>query len=159
MNMNADQPDFEDLQRLLKLKRYENPPPRYFNDFSSQVINRIKSSRLNRGPDAPERARPAWLQRILSAFREGPVLAGACAAALITLLAGGAIYTEKLESAAQGFGGVEFQTMLPTAPVLGNVSPLASVGTNADSSLAGSAFFEIGLKAKIQQAGWRPLGR
>ena len=156
--MNADPPDFEALQVLLKLKRYENPPPRYFNDFSSQVINRIKASRPRRSQHALESVSPAWLQRILSAFREGPILAGACAAGVLTMLAGGAIYTEKLESTAVGFG-LESQTMLPSAPVLGNVSPLASAGTNSDSSLAGSAFFDIGLKTKPQPAGWRPLGR
>ena len=157
--MNADPPDFDALRRLLKLKCYENPPPRYFNNFSSQVINRIRAGRSGRGQDAPAGASPAWLQRIFSAFREGPVLAGACAAGVITLLAGGAIYTEKLETTAVGFGGLESQTMLPSAPVLGNVSPLASAGTNSDSSLAGSAFFDIGLKTKPLPVGWRPLGR
>jgi len=159
MNMNADHPDFEALQRLLKLKRYENPPPRYFNDFSGQIINRIRATRLGQRQDALDYVSPAWLQRILSAFRESPIMAGACAAGFLALLAGGAVYTEKLESrpAALGLGGLEAQAMMPSMPVLGNVSPLASAGTNSESSLAGSALFDIGLKT--QPVGWRPSGR
>ena len=43
MSMNAEPENFDQLCRLLKLKRHESPPPRYFNDFSSQVIARIRN--------------------------------------------------------------------------------------------------------------------
>ncbi len=44
---NQDQ-DFEKLQRLLKLKRHESPPPRFFNDFSGQVTARIRAGDVGR---------------------------------------------------------------------------------------------------------------
>ena len=39
--MNSDQ-DFEDLRRLLSLKKYEQPPPRYFSDLPSRIWVRIE---------------------------------------------------------------------------------------------------------------------
>ena len=40
--MNPESENFEKLQKLLALKRYEQPPPRYFNEFSGKVIDRLQ---------------------------------------------------------------------------------------------------------------------
>ena len=95
--MNQDTENFEQLRRLLKLKRYEQPPPGYFNDFSSQVIARIKLG--ERGEDSAVIERllweAPWLQRIWAAFEAKPVLAGAFGLAVCGLLITGVIYSEK----------------------------------------------------------------
>jgi hypothetical protein len=41
--MGSSSEDFRSLQALLRLKRYEQPPPRYFNEFSGNVIARIRA--------------------------------------------------------------------------------------------------------------------
>ena len=93
--MNQDSQDFEQLRRLLALKRYEQPPPGYFNDFASQVIARIKA-----GDRAEESVlerlfwEAPWLQRFWAAIEAKPVIAGAFGVAVCALLVGGVLYSE-----------------------------------------------------------------
>lgn len=65
--MNANKPNFDDVQKALALKRHEQPNPNYFSGFSHEVIQRIHTpdpprpltwaERLGLGEDA----RPFWL--------------------------------------------------------------------------------------------------
>lgn len=95
--MNPQSQDFEPLCRLLKLKRYEQPPPGYFHRFSGQVIARIRQGETAREPDFFERLLwdSPWLHRIFSAFETKPVVAGALGVAMCGLLISGVIYSEK----------------------------------------------------------------
>jgi hypothetical protein len=97
--MSPDTENFEQLRRLLKLKRYEQPPPRYFNDFASQVIARIERGDRGDGQalagqmiwEAP------WLQRLWAAFEGRPILAGAFGLAVCATLVTGVIYSERTD--------------------------------------------------------------
>jgi len=88
MSMYPDSENFDQLRRLLAVKRHEQPPLGYFHNFSPQVIARIR---------AGERAEPAnawarlfwdapWLQRLWAAFETKPILAGAVGVACCALL-------------------------------------------------------------------------
>lgn len=96
--MKPENENFEAVRRLLRLKQYEQPPPRYFNDFSSHVIQRLKARQ-------PEDRDSIWemisweaplLQRLISAFETKPMLTGLAGAAVCGLLVGGAVYSERM---------------------------------------------------------------
>ncbi|HWN94519.1 MAG TPA: hypothetical protein VNT99_05775 [Methylomirabilota bacterium] len=46
--------NFDSLEKLLRLKQYEQPPPRYFRDFSGRVMSRIEAGE----------ARTSWWERL-----------------------------------------------------------------------------------------------
>jgi len=99
MSMSEDTENFEQLRRLLVLKRYEQPPPRYFNDFSAQVIRRIKAGEKGERGDIFERLfdEAPWLQRIWAAFETKPILAGVLGMAVCGFLIGGMFYSDTTE--------------------------------------------------------------
>jgi hypothetical protein len=86
--MHRDDPNFDQLRRLLKLKRHEQPPPRYFNDFSSQVVARLQEAQA-------ASAGQSWWQRLWEGLELRPVVPVALGAALCGLLVVGAVYTDK----------------------------------------------------------------
>ena len=97
--MKPEQENFDQLLRLLKLKRYEQPPPRYFNDFSSRVIERIRAG----GADAREGMfgnlfmEAPWLQRLFMAFETKPAVAWMFGLAVCALVVSGVVYSETAE--------------------------------------------------------------
>lgn len=106
--MSADGENFRQLRRLLTLKRYEQPPPRYFNDFSSQVIRRIEAGE-GRTTSLWELflGEGSWTQRIWEALEAKPALVGAFAVIVCGLLVTGVVFT--------GENGSTPTAMLPTA--------------------------------------------
>src|SRR5262245_34278820 len=95
--MSPETENFESLRRLLALKRHEQPPPGYFNNFSRQVIVRIQAG--ERGDDAIGFGRwlleGVWLQRFWNAFETKPALAGAFGVMVCGLLLSGVIYSDQ----------------------------------------------------------------
>ena len=122
MSMRPEQENFDSLRRLLTLKRYEQPPPGYFNRFSSQVIERIRSGEQlveatwfeRLGWEAP------WLQRVWSIFDAKPILAGALGVAVCGLLVSGIVYSEQVEPPQASFATT---TAVPLATQLENQPP------------------------------------
>jgi hypothetical protein len=101
--MNENENNFESLRRLLVLKRYETPPPGYFNYFSSQVLQRIRAGDPGTSAGWVEElfGQAPWLGRLLQAFDVKPVFASAFAGALCLLLFLGIVYAERPDLAPQ----------------------------------------------------------
>jgi hypothetical protein len=95
--MNENENNFESLRRLLALKRHETPPPGYFNDFSSQVLQRIRLDHTDRTANLAEElfGHAPWLAKLLHAFDARPVFASGFAGALCVLLLFGIVYAER----------------------------------------------------------------
>jgi hypothetical protein len=96
MSMNAEQKNSDPLLRLLKLKRHESPPPRYFNDFSSQVISRIRAGtpggRFESFEDIVYQS--PWMRRFWRAIEHRPAVSGLFAAGLCGLLVVGVFMSD-----------------------------------------------------------------
>src|SRR5258708_1009648 len=97
MSMSANPQDFEALRRLIALKRYERPHPRFFNDFSSAVIARIQ---------AGEQARSgllslmlSWIWRAGTAFETSRMWAGFAGLGACALVVAGFVISETAGSA------------------------------------------------------------
>jgi hypothetical protein len=74
--MSPDSQEFEQLRRLIALKRHEQPPPGYFHHFSREVILRIKAGEL--GESAQVRwwgLDGTWIQKLWTLVEAKPVLA------------------------------------------------------------------------------------
>lgn len=138
MNSKEQSQDFEKLQRLLKIKRYEQPPPRYFNDFSAKVISHIRSD--------SRREKSSWLRSLWRKLESNPALSGAIATAACGLMVAGVFLMEETKPQHMNFtlGGEQNGAgdNLPAAPVLGSVAvhpPFAS--TNAGTIPTGPNLF------------------
>ncbi|HEY5914016.1 MAG TPA: hypothetical protein VJA21_25795 [Verrucomicrobiae bacterium] len=116
MNMNSEQDDFQQLRRLLVLKRYEQPPPGYFHTFSQRVILRIRSAE-----PAPESSIFAllswdapWLQRLLGSLQTRPAVAGGFGFAVCGLLLAGLLFSESPNRASELSGSpLAFTASIP----------------------------------------------
>jgi hypothetical protein len=88
--------DFEQLRRLLALKRHEQPPPGYFHGFSRQVIVRIQAGDLGASAQASvwSLSGGSFLQRIWATFDARPVLAGAFGVAVCGFFVVGALISD-----------------------------------------------------------------
>jgi hypothetical protein len=161
--MNPDSENFESLKQLLALKRYEQPPPGYFDRFSREVTSRIKAGERG-GETGLEGAfgEMNWFQRLLGAFDTKPVFAGAFGAAVCALLISGIISSEQTSviSSAVATGAPNSSPTL-TPDGLANISfsqPMIESSTNpVAASSVGSLFDQFQLKAA--PASFSPAGQ
>jgi hypothetical protein len=82
--------EFEKLQKLLKVKRYEQPPPGFFNNFSAKVVNRIESA------DEVDQAwaQAPWLRKFFLLLETNPLAAGLFGLSVCGLMISGIAFSE-----------------------------------------------------------------
>jgi len=151
MSMNSEQENFEELRRLLALKRHEQPPPGYFHEFSRQVITRIKAGERVESDTFLERlvGRAPWLQRLWNGFKAKPIVAGAFGVGVCSLLVVGLVSSERIDSSA-GVLPMNAEPSLATVQSQPGTSPfdhaatyLASTGSVYTAQSRSSIFDEI----------------
>ncbi len=125
--MNNSEDNFESL-------RHEVPPPGYFNNFSGDVMARIRAGEAKERSTAVERlsSEAPWLVRFLQLFEAKPAFAGAFASALCLLLLFGIIYAERPDNVSQSLLTSTDQDSAPMA----SLSPSAFAQTSDPTMLA-----------------------
>lgn len=94
--MNSSPEDFRDLQRLLALKRHEQPPPGYFHYLPDKIAMRVEQDDLS--------AHSTWWEWLVAKLDARPVLAGAYAFAISGLMLLGFKVSQDVQSEAAGNG-------------------------------------------------------
>ena len=94
--MNEQDQNFDALRKLLSLKQHEVPPPGFFNDFSGNVVARIRRGDSGSADTLGSRiySEAPWLLRLIQGFQARPAYAGVFASALCLLLVAGIVYTD-----------------------------------------------------------------
>lgn len=121
--MKPEDTSQDELQRVLALKRHEQPPRQFFNRFAEKVMDRLQ----NPGPPP----KPTWMQRLGLDVDTKPVLICLAGLAVCGLLAYGLISSLSMKAPPPGkptdplgprlihggAGGVESPGLMPTPPV------------------------------------------
>ena len=93
--------NFQDLKKLLKLKRHEIPPPGYFNGFSDNVVSRIRGGEAGGYGSFFERLQDdsPLLANFLAVFHAKPGIVGALATCACLMVLFTVAITDRSESA------------------------------------------------------------
>src|SRR5882757_1252176 len=91
--MSTGTDDFEELRKLLRVKRYEQPPPGYFNGFSTRVITRLEKASEPGILDRLAGAFP-WLKSVFRVLEQNPIGAGIFGVGVCGLVLSGAAFSQ-----------------------------------------------------------------
>jgi len=97
MRMENENENFDQLRKLLALKKHELPPPGYFNKLPGNVISRIREERAGDTRGALEKLNDEapWLMNLWRSLEGKPIFAGAFGAAICALVLAAIVLAEK----------------------------------------------------------------
>jgi hypothetical protein len=105
--MNSSPDDFQDLRRLLTLKRHEQPPPGYFNYLPDKIQLRIERHDLSE--------HSTWWEWLVQKLDAQPILAGAYAFAISGMMLLGFKVSQDLQHDVGAAEGLLLNTLDPNA--------------------------------------------
>jgi hypothetical protein len=142
--MSPGQENFEELRRLLAVKRHEQPPPGYFDGFSRQVITRIQAGEARASESFLQRwmSRAPWLQSLWNGFEAKPIVAGAFGVGVCGLLVIGLVSSERIDDAVPSTLSPDSESPQAIFANVPNQSGAGSLFERAltDRSVTGSVF-------------------
>jgi len=162
--MTPDSENFDQLRKLLALKRHEVPPPGYFHGFSREVIVRIKA-----GDGAQETTgtvfEGSWLRRFWGLFETRPMLAGGFGVAVCGFFVVGALISSESSEISGGIAQAAQMPMGNFAAAPAQTTPLQGVSDQLPSALGapastlpgGSLFEQIDQIQQGQRGRGKPL--
>ena len=171
--MNEKEQQFAELKKLLKFKRHEVPPPGYFDNFSGQVISRIRAGEAGGSHTFLERLQTEapWLANFLQIFETRPGLIGGLATGLCLLLLLSVIFADRPDTAPKNLLAVSEPVAATGSSVVASMgeTPLLTAApdasgivasTNPVTSLQPTAtlFGQAGGSPLFQPAGFMPAG-
>ena len=130
--MNESKVNFGELKRLLKLKRYEVPPPGYFNSFSDDVIARIRAGEAKGAQNFLERLNEhvPWLVDLLRIFETKPGVIGGFAVSLCALLLVAVLWPESRDSGQTDAGVLALSGSATAAPAMPELTAAVAPAEN-----------------------------
>ena len=152
--MSENEQDFDALRRLLALKRHEVPPPGYFEDFSVNVVARIRAGEAA--------ARMPWILRFIQAFESRPAYPVALASSLCMLLLFGIVTVEQNPSISPAFAEQTGASGFSVATVSsgaqsGSTAVLGGINTNSPIDLSATpSLFSSQPNPYFHQASYSP---
>ncbi|MCX6895234.1 MAG: hypothetical protein NTZ16_07000 [Verrucomicrobia bacterium] len=155
--MSAEQENFEALRKLLALKKHEQPPPGYFDQFASEVRSRLAAGehrQTNLWRELGDEA--SWLQRLWAAFADKPALAGAFGMAVCALMLSGIYLSQKPEPVADAVVAEAWQ--LP-APAASQILMASSTNPVPAVPVGGSLFDRVGIPLQTAPVNFQPQGQ
>jgi hypothetical protein len=100
--MSSGPEDFEQLRKLLKIKRYEQPPPGYFSRFSDGVINRLEREAHSRH-DQTAAGALGWFGALRRVLAQNPISAGIFAVCgIMMVVVGNSQFLDKYAASVNG---------------------------------------------------------
>lgn len=132
--------NFDPLRRLIALKRYEAPPPGFFESFSSKVMARIEAAEMA--------ATPAWWQRLGFDFNFKPALVCGLAVVVCGLLSAG-VLASVIETANQPVAGLSMESSVAFgASPLGQMYAADAAPRSTEPVFSARRFDQFGFRAQ-----------